>query len=62
MRVAVNVRVLGYIQSCLEAGKIEFTIIQRETVDGVNSYMGLLDNGIKCPVTYKSGYGFTACC
>ena len=62
MKVSTNIRVLGYIQSCPEAGKIEFTIIARETVDGVNSYTGRLDNGMKCSVTYKSGYGFTACC
>lgn len=62
MKVSTNVRVLGYIQSCPEAGKIEFTIIARETFNGVNSYTGRLDNGMKCPVTYKSGYGFTACC
>lgn len=62
MRVPINVRVIGYIQSCPEAGKIEFSIVERETVDGENSYMGRLDNGMKCPVTYKSGYGFTACC
>lgn len=61
MKVAINVRVLGYIESCPEAGKIEFTIIERETVDGVNSYMGLLDNGIKCHVLYNDGI-FTARC
>lgn len=62
MIVPINVLVIGYIQSCPEAGKIEFSIVERETVDGENSYTGRLDNGMKCLVTYKSGYGFTACC
>ena len=61
MKVSTNVRVLGYIQSYPETGKIEFTIIERETVDGVNSYTGLLDNGIKCQVSYNDGT-FTALC
>lgn len=61
MKVSINVRVLGYIQSCPEAGKIEFTIIERETTDDFNTYKGLMDNGLKCDVIYKDGI-FTACC
>ena len=61
MRLSINVRVLGYIQSCPEAGKIEFTIIERETIGDVNSYKALMDNGVECDGAYKDGT-FTACC
>ena len=42
-RIAINVRVIGTIMSQLLDGKKEFTIIQRETIDGENHYTGLLD-------------------
>lgn len=54
-RVAINVRVIGTIMSQLLDGKKEFTIIQRETIDGENHYTGLLDNGTKCEATYIDG-------
>lgn len=54
-RVAINVRVIGTIMSQLLEGKKEFSIIQRETIDGENHYTGLLDDGTKCEATYNSG-------
>ena len=54
-RVAINVRVIGTVMSQLLDGKKEFTIIQRETIDGVNHYTGLLDDGTKCEATYNDG-------
>ncbi len=36
-------------------GKTEFSIIERETIDGINFYKGLLDNGTVCHVTRENG-------
>lgn len=54
-RIAINVRVIGTIMSQLLDGKKEFTIIQRETINGENHYTGLLDDGTKCEATYNDG-------
>lgn len=54
-RVVINVRVIGTIMSQFLEGKKEFTIIQRETIDGENHYTGLLDDGTKCEATYNNG-------
>lgn len=54
-KFSINVRVLGYIKSEIEKGKQEFSIIERVTIDGINYYMGLLDDGTKCDVTYNNG-------
>lgn len=39
----------------MDMGKTEFSIIERETVDGINFYKGLLDDGTVCPVTRENG-------
>lgn len=59
-KISTNVRVLGFIFSQMDMGKTEFSIIERETIDGINFYKGLLDNGIVCPVTRKNG-DYIAC-
>lgn len=54
-KIAINVRVIGTIMSQFLDGKKEFSIIQRETIDGENYYTALLDNGEKCQATYNNG-------
>ena len=54
-KISTNIRVLGLIFSQMDIGKTEFSIIERETIDGVNFYKGLLDNGTVCPVTRENG-------
>lgn len=44
-KISTNIRVLGFIASQMDMGKTEFSIIERETIDGINFYKGLLDNG-----------------
>ena len=54
-KISTNIRVLGLIASQMRMGKTEFSIIVRETIDGINFYKGLLDNGTVCPVTRENG-------
>lgn len=54
-KISTNIRVLGFIASQMDMGKTEFSIIERETIDGINFYKGLLDNGTVCPVTRENG-------
>lgn len=54
-KISTNIRVLGFIFSQMDIGKTEFSIIERETIDGINFYKGLLDNGTVCPVTKENG-------
>ena len=54
-KISTNIRVLGLIFSQVDIGKTEFSIIERETIDGINFYKGLLDNGTVCPVTKEDG-------
>lgn len=54
-KISTNIRVLGFIASQMDMGKTEFSIIERETVDGANFYKGLLDDGTVCPVTRENG-------
>lgn len=39
-KISTNIRVLGLIFSQMDIGKTEFSIIERETIDGVNFYIG----------------------
>ncbi len=57
-KIAINVRVIGYIKSDMTK-KTEFSIIERVTIDKVNYYKGLLDNGTVCPVI-KTEQGYIA--
>ena len=64
-KISTNIMVLGLIFSQMDIGKTEFSIIERETIDGINFYKGLLDNGTVCPVTKEDGYYIaydTDCC
>ncbi len=54
-KISTNIMVLGLIFSQMDIGKTEFSIIERETIDGINFYKGLLDNGTVCPVTKEDG-------
>ena len=54
-KVSTNIRVLGFIKSEMEKGKQEFSIIESVTINGINYYTGLLDDGTKCKATYNKG-------
>lgn len=53
----INVRVRGFVKSEMWRGLQEFTIIQRSTSEiGLNNYVGLLDNGLRCVVVLYDGH------
>lgn len=57
MTININVRVRGFVKSEILRGMQEFTIVQRYTSDsGVNNYVGLLDNGVRCVVVLYDGH------
>ncbi len=57
-KVAINVRIIGYIKSDMTK-KTQFSIIERETINEIIRYKGLLDNGTVCPVI-KTEQGYIA--